>query len=392
GSVLEGDASDWGGGVSTRTFQSLQKAGLTRLWVGLGEGWEGGLWHPQAVAQAVSAGYLVAPYDSYETALKTGDNPDWATAHLGEKAYRDCAIEKADATLTSGFDGAGHYVDPRCVRPVLEARIRALHEAVPFNSWFLDAYGASMVFDSYRPQASMTERQNAQGNIASMRWLGESLRLVAGTEDGNAATASGYLFAHGMQTPVFGWGDPDMGNGVKKPCRSVYCLGGWYPSEQPTMFFKKVPVKELYRSVYFDPSYRLPLYQAVFHDSIVTTHHWSFDNLKLSNVHVENELAQLLYNVPPLYHLSADTLAQRLPAMKRQDAFFQPLHRVLATQAMTDFAWLSDDRLLQRTRFGDGTYLVANFSSAWRELEGRRLAPHSVTAVRPDGTVSSYTP
>ncbi|MBW4964706.1 glycoside hydrolase, partial [Sulfitobacter sp. CW3] len=78
------------------------------------------------------------------------------------------------------------------------------------------------------------------------------------------------------------------------------------------------------------------LYQAVFHGSVITTHHWLFDSLKLSNVQAANELTQLLYNVPPLYHLSAATLKQRLPVIQRQDRFFRPLHQRLATQAMTD--------------------------------------------------------
>ncbi|MEG2914704.1 MAG: glycoside hydrolase, partial [Pseudomonas sp.] len=97
---------------------------------------------------------------------------------------------------------------------------------------------------------------------------------------------------------------------------------------------------------------------------------------KLSNVQAENELAQLLYNVPPLYHLSAATLKQRLPMIQRQDGFFRPLHERLATQAMTDFRWLSNDRLVQQTTFADGTRLVANF--AQEERDG--YAGQSVTA------------
>ncbi|MEB2589988.1 glycoside hydrolase, partial [Bacillus cereus] len=109
----------------------------------------------------------------------------------------------------------------------------------------------------------------------------------------------------------------------------------------------------------------------------ITTHHWLFDSLKLSNVQVENELTQLLYNVPPLYHLSAATLKQRLPLIHRQDAFFRPLHQRLATQELTGFRWLTADRLVQETTFADGTRLVANFSSE----EKAGYAARSVTAL-----------
>jgi hypothetical protein len=372
GALSDGPGT-WGSTLSGKTVKALQDAGLKRLLLTLGEGWEGGLWHPEAIQAGVNAGYLMAPYDSYETALSSSENPDWSTAHLGSKAYRDCAIVLKDGKLKTGFQQSGHYTDPRCVRPLLEARVQAVQAKAGFNAWFLDAYATSMVFDSYRNGAEMTQAQNADGNIDASRWLNTVLKLPAGSEDGNAVTAQGILFAHGMQTPVIGWGDREM----TKDKQSPYYVGNWYPPEQPAVFFKPVPLNEPFRTVYFDPTMRLPLYQAVFHGSVITTHHWLFDSLKLSNVRAENELAQLLYNVPPLYHLSAATLKQRIPLIQRQDRFFRPLHERLATQAMTDFRWLTADRQVQQTTFADGTRLVANFAA--QEKQG--YAGRSVTAL-----------
>jgi hypothetical protein len=376
----------WGSTLSLNTFEQLRKAGLSRLWLGLGEGWEGGLWHPETVRAGVAAGYLLAPYDSYETALASNENPDWTTAHLGDKAHAECAIVLKDGTLKSGFQQSGHYTDPGCMRSLLKARIRAVQARAGFNSWFLDAYATGMLYDSYRPGATLTQAQNAQDKIDASRWINESLHLPSGSEDGNATTAQGVLFTHGMQTPVIGWGDVDL----SKKTDSDYFLGKWYPPEQPAVFFKPVPLKEPYRRIHFDPTTRLPMYQTVFHGSVITTHHWLFDSLKLSNVRVPNELTQLLYNVPPLYHLSAATLSERLPLIARQDAFFRPMHERLATQAMTDFRWLSADRLIQQTTFADGTRLLANFAAQMREVNGLRLAGQSITALMMDGQTLSH--
>ncbi|MDR6100190.1 hypothetical protein QE369_000368 [Agrobacterium larrymoorei] len=380
--ALRPDPSQWGDGISVATIKKLRQAGLARLWIGLGQGWEGGLWHPEAIKAGVDAGYLVGPYDSYETALQKGDNPSWATAHLGDAAYRDCAIRQKDGSLKAGFQQSGHYTQPDCVRPLMQKRIQALLSAVPFNSWFLDAYATGMVFDSYPPAKKITQQQYAAGNEENMRWVGEKLGLPIGSEDGNATTARGVLFAHGMQTPVIGWGDRDMQHDKTSP----YFLGRWYPEERPETFFKEVPVKQVYESIHFDPRTRLPLYQAVFHGSVVTTHHWLFDNLKLKNVRSENELTQLLYNVPPLYHLSADTLTERLPIIKRHDSFFRPLHQRLATQMMTDFKWLTPDRLVQQTTFEDGTKLVANFGQEPYRYGNMVVKGHSIIANVPGQT------
>ncbi|MCS3806813.1 hypothetical protein HNO92_004422 [Chromobacterium alkanivorans] len=381
-----GPADDWGGGLSLRTLRALREAGLERLWLGM-DNWEGGLWQPQAMAEGVSAGYLMASYDSYQTALQPGRREDWLTAQLGAAAYRDCGITLASGRRKSGFQQSGYYTNPECVRPVLRQRSQALHRALGFNSWFLDAYATGMVFDDYTPGRRMSQAGMAAGNERSMAWVRDRFGVPVGSENGNAATSLGIAFAHGMQVPVLGWGDVDLQKNPKSP----YFLGRWFPANQPEVFFRSVPLKQPYLNIYYQPGYRLPLYQAAFHDSIVTTNHWLYDNLKFSNAYADNLLAQWLYNTPPLWHLSTESLEKRLPLMRCADQVFRPLHRQLATQAMTGFAWLTPDRLSQQTRFADGSRLTVNFSAEPRQLEGRELAGRAMRVQlsgQPERTVS----
>lgn len=377
GPVLASDPGTRGASLSAGTFDALKAGGLERLWIGLGDGWEGGLWQPEGVRAAADHGYLIGPYDGYETAIPPGERPDWATAQLGLAAYEQCGVVKANGTITAGFQQTGHSTNTRCVTPILKARVSRLAEAGGYNSWFLDVYATGMVFDDYRAGATMTMAENVAANIAAMRWVSESQQLPVGSEGGNAINAAGTIFAHGMETPGFGWGDTEL----RKDCSSPFFLGAWYPPDAPTVFFKPVPLKEPYRALYFDPRTRLPLYQAVFHDAVLVTHHCAFDQLKLANVATERALLQQLYNVPPLFHVSAETLAARLPAIRRHDAFFRPLHERLAHQAMEKFEWLSEDCLIQRTSFSDGTKLIANFAGVPSSVDDLALPPHSVTAI-----------
>jgi hypothetical protein len=380
GSALTPDPQRWGGSLSLNTMERLKRAGLTRLWLGT-DSWEGGLWHPAAVRAGVAQGYLVGSYDSYETALPTGKQPNWNTAQMGNAIYKNCGVMQENGKLKSGFKQSGYYTNPDCVRPTLQARVDALIKASGYNSWFLDAYATGMVFDDYHPQHSMSQRQMAESYADSMQWVSANRKLVLGSENGNASTTRGLLFAHGMQVPVMAWGDVDMQSNRRSP----YYLGRWYPDEQPEVFFTTVPLKQQYAQVFYNPAYRLPLYQAVFHDAVITSTHWLYDNFKFSNVDHDNRLTQMLYNVPPLYHLSADTIERRLPRIQCTDAFFRPVHQRLATQALSSFTWLSADRTLQQTRFTDGSTLQANFSSTTRQVAGKQLPAHSVTADFPDG-------
>ena len=43
-------------------------------------------------------------------------------------------------------------------------------------------------------------------------------------------------------------------------------------------------MKEKYEYFNYDPRFRLPLYETVFHDSVVATHHWNNASLKFVNV------------------------------------------------------------------------------------------------------------
>lgn len=385
GKTLAPDPAKWGRGLSQKTFADLKAAGLQKLWIGLGDGWEGGLWHPEAVASAVKAGYLIGPYDSYETAVAPGVRADWSTAQLGQAAFDNCGVVNKDGTVRDGFQKTGHYTNAQCVMPILKDRIAAIKKAAGFNSLFLDVYATGMVFDDFRPGHEMTMAQNVTADTDSMRWISRDMQMPLGSEDGKAIVTGGVLFAHGMEMPVFGWSDPDL----QKDKTSPYYLGEYWPSGQPGIFFKQVPMKEPYRTLYCAPEFRLPLYQAALHGSVITTHHWSYDSLKLTNVTKLRELTELLYNVPPLYHLSVETMKTRVPIMQEHDAFFRPLHEALAELTMDGFTW-SEDRMVQATTFSDCSRMIANFAEEARTLDGLDLPPKSVTAMLKNKLALTY--
>jgi hypothetical protein len=222
-----------------------------------------------------------------------------------------------------------------------------------------------------------------------MAWIRDTYGLVIGSERGAAYSAPVIHFAHGMLTPVFGWGDPDL----QKNRASPYYLGAWWPPDGPQIMLKQVPVKPTYRTRYFDPRFRIPLYEMVFHDSLIATHHWQSASLKFSDQAATTELLELLYGVPPLYHLNLDEFARRKERICAHYRFFSPLHRELALLPMTDFAWLTPDRLVQRTIFGDRVEMVANFTTRDFAYQGITVPARSILARwRESNLVRPFTP
>ena len=156
---------------------------------------------------------------------------------------------------------------------------------------------------------------------------------------------------------------------------------------------QQVPLAPGHEKFHFDPRFRLPLYDAVFHDSVIATHQWGTHSLKFTGQVVTNTLLEMLYQVPPLYHMNLREFPKHRDRMVAHHGFFSPLHRETALMPLTDFQWLTEDRLVQRTVFGDRIALVANFSDAEFRHGGTALPPRSVLAERLDtGAVSIFTP
>ena len=278
-------------------------------------------------------------------------------------------------------------LSPLAARPAVEQRVTALMHEFRCNSWFIDCDAAGELYDDYSPRHPATQLADMAARLARMAWIRDTFTAVIGSEGGSAYAAGTIHFAHGMMTPVIGWGDPALSERS-----SPYYLGGYYPADAPAVFFAQVAMKEEHRRIYADPRFRLPLYETVFHDAVVATHQWGYGSLKFADPGRTRELLELLYGVPPLYHLNRDEWARRRPLITAHYAFFSPLHRRLGLLPMSDFQWLSADHMLQRTVFGDGTELIANFSADPAAHDGVAVPGHSIAVRIPGAAAASVYP
>lgn len=369
----------WGGGMSVSVVESLSTAGIQHAWLGV-ENWLDAIWHPEAVSLARNEGYLIGTYDSYASAHAEDQEESWQTAQMGERIFNDAGYRTQSGTSVTGFLGRGAYLNPLAVEDYAQDRVQAVATAAGLNSYFLDVDGTGLVFEDYTEGRETTRNETYQANLRRMAFTTGDLGLVLGSETGTAAFAGQLDFAHGIATPVFDWMDPRM---RRNPDPEFY-IGNYWPVEAPDRFFTPTSVPPQLELVIYDPAFRLPLFQIALHDAVVTSHHWHFGSLKPAGQTQHNALFELLYMVPPLYHLSHATSERDLPAIANHVAQFAPLHERLMTQAMTGFRFLSPDFLVQETSFEDGSVLIANFGSDTFSLpDGMALSAMSVIARLP---------
>ena len=194
-----------------------------------------------------------------------------------------------------------------------------------------------------------------------MSYIRDDKNMVIGSEGGNDFASTTIAFAHGLETPAFSWVDPDM----NKNKDSKYYVGRYYSPTGgvPKVFSKQVPVKELYKKIFISPEYSLPLFRLVYNDSVVTSDHWLWGTFKIADEVESRMMKEVLYNTAPMYHIDKSEWEKHKEDILNHDKVWSEFNKKALSYPMTDFEFLSDDRLVQTTCYGDNLRVVANFSN-----------------------------
>lgn len=346
----------WGDGRKPEFVNDLIKLGVKEAWIGYDqdEYSRQTLAGKEYVEAAKKAGYLVGPYDGFVNAQdpKTGD----AASRWPGGLYQDGCIVDRNGKIVRGFAGRGCELSSEALERA-EPTLRAMAARVDkqlrdgANSYFVDVDAFGELYDDYSPAHPMTAFKDRANRLLRLQRLRDR-RVVLGSEEGVAWSVPVLDFAHGALAVHNAALWPEMKN-----------FGVWWPPDRPFFFFQPVELSEEFRSAKYNPAFRLPLYEAVFHDSIVATDRWNVPMTKMPSLAGARQLMELLYGVPSIWAMDRrqlrdwhDTLTTLLP-------FFEPLHRRIATLPLTSFEWLTNDRLVQRTRFENEVTLTANFGN-----------------------------
>ncbi|SFX42802.1 Glycosyl hydrolases related to GH101 family, GHL1-GHL3 [Thermoactinomyces sp. DSM 45891] len=366
------EIEEWGK-KDTDMIQDMKSSGIKHAWIGL-QNWANGLMNPDLVQKANQSGYLVGPYDSYHS-IHDKKNVDWNTASFDDPSlYEQATITKKNGQKESGFLGKGRKLNPTLSLPSVKKRVAGiLKNGIPFNSWFIDCDATGEVFDDYSPNHITTQEQDMKARLQRMSYIRDEKQMVIGSEGGNDFASSVISYAHGIETPVIKWGDPDMRENKTSP----YYVGAyWSPDGSiPERYSKSIPIKSQYRSIYIDPVYSLPLYKLVYNDSVITSHHWEWGSLKIKNEVGNRMLNELLYNIPPLYHLDQNTWSKNKNMITSYTNAWSAFHKKAVTKPMTRFQTLSEDRLVQSTEFGEDMKVIVNYSNRDFDYNGEKIKP-----------------
>ena len=213
--------------------------------------------------------------------------------------------------------------------------------------------------------------------------------LVIGSEGGNDFSASTIAYAHGIELKTFSWMDEDMNSNKD----SKYYIGKYYSPDGGVAehFSKRIPIKDQYYTIFADPKYDVPLFKLVYNDSVITSYHWDWSTFKIQGATQDRMIREVLYNVPPLYHLDSAEWEKYKEDIASHQKVWSSFSKQAITKEMTDFKYLVSDGSVQKTVYGNTLTAVANYSAAPYMYEGREILPHSVY-ITENGKSTLYTP
>ncbi|WP_375180617.1 glycoside hydrolase [Enterococcus rotai] len=357
----------WGQATSSDVFKDMKISGVENAWIGL-PNWANGLMNPTMVKTAADEGYLIGPYDSYQS-IQENASIDWNTASFpNQELYEHATVTKKNGEKVAGFLGKGRKLNPTLIFPDVEERFKGITQnGIPFNSWFLDTDAAGEIYNDYSPDHLTTQTEDVAGRLKRMTYFDQN-GLVVGSEGGNDFASKEMAFAHGIETPVIMWSDPDM----RENKESEYYVGSYAALDGgiPSKYKKVVPIKEEYKAIYTDPVYSLPLYKLVYNRSVITSHQWEWDSYKIKGQVGERRMREYLYNTPPMMHLDKEAWEEHKQDISDNAKIWSPFQKAALQHEMTDFKILTEDRLVQKTEFGENLSVIANFSDQDYEADG----------------------
>lgn len=382
-------ADTWMKSETVDLIKDLKSSGIEQAWIGL-HSWEQAFANTEFTKIAMDQGYLIATYDSYHSIHKPGEEK-WITAEFKDKTlYDNATVSKKNGKKYSGFQNVGRKLNPTLALPSVKERVNTiLDTSAQFNSWFIDCDATGEIYDDYSPQHLTTMQQDLEARLERMKYISDNHDMVIGSEGGHDFAAETIAFAHGIELKSFSWIDDDM----KSNKESKYYLGKYYSNTGgvPEHFAKRVPIKEKLYTIFVDTKYDIPLFKLVYNDSVITTYHWDWSSFKIIGATKDRMLREVIYNVPPLYHLDSSEWKIYKNDIIAHTKVWSEFSKQVITKEMTNFKDLENDGTVQMCQYGEDIKVVANFRDKVYQFENQKIPAKSVL-IEIDGNSSIYTP
>jgi hypothetical protein len=354
------DVWGWGGRDGLKAIRAAKAAGVTKMLAH-------GRFSPADLKAINELGYLTSEYDNYTDVLPIPSGKGLDSNH---DRIPESVVLKADGQrMTAWLTLDKQQYMKRC--PALwvataQQVIPKVLKTHPFLGRFIDVTTAEELYECFDPKHPLAHADKRACGVALLEYV-RSQGLVVGGEHGIWWAVPQVDYIEGMMSGShYSWLAGHLIHPKAKDEEAAYPgghkLGPWSD----------------YARWGIGHEGRVPLWELVFHDCVVSTWYWGDSNDWLlqaaPEVTAKKDAFNILYGTIPLLWTTKDSSWQ-----SARDVFLRTyrntckLHEAIAGTQMLSHEFVSPDRALQRTRFSDGTEVFVNFGPEPRtvQLAGR---------------------
>jgi len=234
----------------------------------------------------------------------------------------------------------------------MKERIPADLAINPYQARFLDTTTAAPLYEDWNPLHPQTRSEDKSAKIKLLSYLSSTLGLVTGSETGIDWAAPHLDYFEGMMS-LAPFRLPDSGY-------------------DPTS--RKIPQEDFVR-FQVGGFYRIPLFGLVYHDAVMATWYWGDACNRVPEYWNERDILDALYGTMPLWIIDPATWSEHQARFLQSYRTVSPVLRAVAFTSLDEHGYLTKDRLVQFSRFGNGTIVRANFGAKPYTLKDGHTIP-----------------
>lgn len=323
---------------------------------------------PEEIRQVAAVpGMLPGEYDIYKDFMDPANLPliDCVRPHWPTGVWENCdyvmdsrgkpvrgwQVNKKGTTDAKNRIGCATLCEARAWKYAKERVGRAMTEA-PHAARLFDVTGGSLG-ECWNPRHPLVKRESKVARIEFFRNLGETFRILVGTEDGSEVFVPTCDYFEGtMSAPDYYRVD-----------------GGRYMWK----VYEDVPAKVAFG---MDPALRVPFFDMVFHGCVNLYWYWCDYNSKFPKLWRRKDLFNFVTGEPPMYLFTPETFAKQKGRVAESYRVATMTAKATFGEAMTGYRWLTADRMVQQSEFANGVRATVNFGDKpYRAADGHVIEP-----------------
>ncbi|MBE3123912.1 MAG: carbohydrate binding domain-containing protein, partial [Planctomycetes bacterium] len=239
-------------------------------------------------------GVLTSRYDIYQDAMNPANFPllryrhgDWTSEGWPKDMMIDARGDWIRGWEIEGKDGKMYPCGVLCDRQAPAYADRRIPEDLkthPYRSRFIDTTTASPWRECYSLDHPLTRSESRRSKMDLLALVSGKYKLVTGCETGHDASVPYLHYFEGMLS-LGPYRVPDSGRDMQRIVTEV---------PEPVAKFQ------------LGHAYRLPLWELVYHDCVVSQWYWGDYNNKLPALWDKRDLFNALYGTPPMFMFRRD--------------------------------------------------------------------------------------